>query len=175
MVRGTDVPGGENSRFLLPAYPNRRLLGSVDYFVISELTVTRPRSSDRLIRSAILFLIMADLEDIANSIRRTIPDLKWGSMRLWGQSLGRPGEDGHKLIECEAINGCLRLKLEDDEVLAVWNPLDVKITTKRFRIGSADSIRFTSYYCGRPQLPENILYRDYTLQDELVWLRTNEE
>jgi hypothetical protein len=118
---------------------------------------------------------MADLEDFADSIRRIIPDLKWGSMRLWGQSLGRPGEDGHKLIGCEAVNDCLRLRLEDDEVLAIWNPLDVKITTKRFRIGSADSIRFTSYYCGRPKLPENILYRDYAMHDGLVRFRTNVE
>lgn len=118
---------------------------------------------------------MADLEDIAESIRRVIPDLKWGPMWLWGQSLGRPGEDGHKLIGCEAVNDCLRLKLESDEVLAVWNPLDVKITTRRFRIGSAESIRFTRYYCGRPKLPENILYRDYALHDGLVLFRTNEE
>jgi hypothetical protein len=95
-------------------------------------------------------------------------------MRLWGQSLGRPGEDGHALIGCEAVNDCLRLKLEDDEVLAVWNPLDVKFTTKRFRIGSADSMRFTRYYCGRPRRPENILYRDYALQDGLIHFRTNE-
>jgi hypothetical protein len=96
-------------------------------------------------------------------------------MRLWGQSLGRPGEDGHVLIGCDAVNDCLRLRFKDDEVLAAWNPLDVKITTKRFRIGSADSMRFTRYYCGRPKLPENILYRDYALQDGLIRFRTNED
>jgi hypothetical protein len=126
------------------------------------------------IRSFILFPIVADLEELAENIRRIIPDLKWGSMRLWGQSLGRPGEDGHVLIGCEAVNDCLRLRLKGDEVLAVWNPLEVKITTKRFRIGSADSMRFTRYYCGRPRLPENILYRDYALQDGLIQFRTNE-
>jgi len=94
-------------------------------------------------------------------------------MRLWGESLGRPGEDGRVLIGCEAVNDCLRLKFEDDEVLAVWNPLDVKITTKRFRIGSADCMRFTQYYAGRQRLSENILYLDYALQNGLIQFRTN--
>ena len=40
-------------------------------------------------------------------------------MRLWGESLGRPGEDGGVLIGREAVNDCIRLKFEDDEVLAV--------------------------------------------------------
>lgn len=117
---------------------------------------------------------MADLEELTGAIRRILPGLKCGSMRLWGESLGRPGEDGHVLIGCQAVNDCLRLRFEDDEVLAVWNPLDVKITTKRFRIGSADCMRFTQYHGGRPRLPENILYRDYALQDGIVVFRTNE-
>jgi len=117
---------------------------------------------------------VAHLEALADSIRKVIPDLKWGSMLLWGQSLGRPGEDGRLLIGCEAINNCLRLRFEDDELLAVWNPQDVKITTKRFRIGSAENMRFTTYYQGRQRLPENILYRDYALQEGTIRFRTNE-
>lgn len=117
---------------------------------------------------------MADLEELAQGIRNTIPGLKYGSILLWGEPLGRPGEDGRRLTGCEAVNNCLRLKFENDEVLAVWNPLDVKITTKRFRIGSADCTRFTHYYADRPRTPENTLYRDYSLQDGLVVFRTNE-
>jgi hypothetical protein len=71
-------------------------------------------------------------------------------------------------------NDCLRLKFEDDEVLATWNPLDVKFTTTRLRIGSADCMRFTSYYLGRPKLPGNSLYRDYGLQGGVIRFRTNE-
>jgi hypothetical protein len=96
-------------------------------------------------------------------------------MRLWGESLGRPGEDSHVLIGCETVNDCLRLRFDDGEVLAVWNPLDVKITTKRFRIESADCMRFTQYCGGLPRIPENILYRDYALQDGIVVFRTNEK
>lgn len=116
---------------------------------------------------------MADLEQLAESIRTTFPGEKLGSMRLWGESLGRPGEDGVLLIGCEIVNDCLRLKFADDEALAVWNPLDVEITAKQFKIGSADSMRFTQYYSCRPMLPENILYRDYALHDGLVRFRTN--
>jgi len=71
----------------------------------------RPRKcAFESIRSFILSPIMADLEQLAESIRKAFPGKKLGSMRLWGESLGRPGEDGVLLIGCEIVNDCLRLK-----------------------------------------------------------------
>jgi hypothetical protein len=112
---------------------------------------------------------------LAKKIRTAFPGEKPGSMRLWGESAGRPGEDGVLLTGCERVNDCLRLKFADGEVLAVWNPLGVEITGDRFLIRSADSMRFTRYDYGRPMLPDNIIYRDYALQDGFVRSRTNLE
>jgi hypothetical protein len=144
--------------------------------VISGLRVIHQRSvkcAFKSIRSVILSPIVGDLEQLAKSIRTAFPGEKLVSIRLWGESLGRPGEDGVLLTGCETVNDCLRLKFADGEVLAVWSPLNVEITAKRFMIGSAESMRFTHYYCGRPMLPDNIIYRDYALQGGLVRFRTN--
>ena len=119
-------------------------------------------------------LTVADVEQIATDISAALPDVKKGAMRLWGEPLGRPGEDGHTLIACDAANNCLRLRFAHDEILAVWNPKDVEIGPSRFRIGSADAIRFTYYWWDRPRTPENIFYRDYALQDGRIVFRTNE-
>jgi hypothetical protein len=59
--------------------------------------------------------IVTDLEQVAKNIRTILPEAKSGPMRLWGKPLGRPGEDGHVLIGCEAVNDCLRLKFTDDD------------------------------------------------------------
>jgi hypothetical protein len=96
-------------------------------------------------------------------------------MRLWGEALGRPGEDGHKLIGCEAVDDCLRLNFTDDEILAVWNPQQVEIGPSSFRIGIADAMRFTYYWPYSPRTPENIFYRDYALQRGQIVFRTNED
>ena len=118
--------------------------------------------------------IVGELERVAEEIRRLLPEVKRGPMRLWGEPFGRPGENCQVLMACEAVNNCLRMKFADDEVLAVWNPRNVEITRERFRIGSADAMRFTYFY-GHPRDASNILYRDYSLQNGLVLFRTNED
>jgi hypothetical protein len=65
------------------------------------------------------------------------------------------------------------LRFDVGEVLAVWNPLDVEIDAREFRIGNAASIRWTWYYYGRPQIPENLFYIDYAKQDSSIIFRTN--
>jgi len=117
---------------------------------------------------------MADIEQVAKNISLMLPHVKSGPMRLWGQPLGRTGEDAHFLIGCEAIRDCLRLRFTDDEMLAVWNPTEIEINAKRFRIGCATAMRFTYYFWDRPRLPENIFYRDYAIHDGLIVFRTNE-
>jgi hypothetical protein len=116
---------------------------------------------------------VADLERLAESIMKQLPAVKSGTLRLWGQSFGRPGEDRHTLIGCAATEDCLRLQFAGDEVLALWNPIDVRIDASQFRVGSATAMRYT-YYGNREKLPGNIRYRDYAFHNGLVIFRTNE-
>lgn len=119
--------------------------------------------------------IVIHLEPLAESIKAMLPHVKSGPMKLWGEPVGRPGEDGHVLIAVEAVNDCLRLIFTDDEVLAVWNPDHIEINAQRFKIGLADAMRYTRYYPDRPKIAENILYRDYLIQDRFIAYRTNED
>lgn len=114
-----------------------------------------------------------DLTELVLEISALLPAVKSGPLRLWGQSFGRPGEDWHTLVSCNATGDCLRLHFTDDEVLAVWNPTEVQIDKDHFRIGSATEMRFTCYW-GIQRTSENIRYRDYSLHNGLVIFRTNE-
>jgi hypothetical protein len=67
----------------------------------------------------------------------------------------------------------LRLRFDQGEVLAVWNPVDVEIDAATFRIGDATALRWTWYYYGRPQTPENLFYHDYAKNDTKIVFRTN--
>jgi hypothetical protein len=56
---------------------------------------------------------MASLLDIANKLAAILPDVKRGALRFWGDWLGRPFDNGHLLVECEASDDCLRLRFNE--------------------------------------------------------------
>src|ERR1035441_9014578 len=101
--------------------------------------------------------MVPSLEAIAKRITSILPDVKSGPLKLWGQSFGRPGENAVTLTGCEASHDCLRFTFTNDEVLAVWNPADVEINARTFRIGSATALRRIVNCCW-PKTPEHIRY-----------------
>jgi hypothetical protein len=116
---------------------------------------------------------MVSPQELSRQISAILPNVRCGSLRFWGDWFGRPYENGHRLIACDATDDCLRLHFNEDETLAVWNPIDVEITTDAFRIGNATALRWTWYSYGGPKEPENLRYRDYAREDERIIYRMN--
>ncbi|HEV2578155.1 MAG TPA: hypothetical protein VGU25_13185 [Acidobacteriaceae bacterium] len=50
----------------------------------------------------------------------------------------------------------------------MWNPVGTEINATEFRIESADAVRWTWYYYGRPQTPENLFYKDYVKENGVI-------
>ena len=111
--------------------------------------------------------------ELARAVADALPNVKSGTLRFWGQWFGRPYDNLHTIVSCDATEDCLRVRFDDGEVLAVWNPVDVEIDATRFRIGSATAVPWTWYYYGRPRTPENLFYRDYAKQADNIAFRTN--
>ena len=113
--------------------------------------------------------------EVAAEITNALPNVKSGTLRFWGQGFGRPYDNIHTLVSCDATDDCLRLRFDLGEVLAVWNPVGVEINATEFRIRCAVAVRWTWYYYGRPQTPENLFYKDYAKKDGGIAFRTNWE
>ncbi|MGA7858884.1 MAG: hypothetical protein WCA11_13190 [Terracidiphilus sp.] len=94
-----------------------------------------------------------------------LPIVKSGSLRFWGEWLGKPYDNWHVVVSCDATDDCLQIHFNQGEVLAVWNPIDVEIDAKQFRIGSATALRWTWYSYGQSQTPVNLRHMDYAKQD----------
>src|ERR1700722_19365631 len=107
------------------------------------------------------FGIVPTPEQLAAEISTKLPSVMSGTLRFWGVWFGRPHDNRHVVVSCDATDDCLRLYFSEGEVLAVWNPAEVEIDANKFRIGSAKALRWTWYYYGRPQNPENLCYMDY--------------
>lgn len=117
--------------------------------------------------------IVATPRELAAEIVAALPGIKSGTLRIWGQWFGRPYDNFHTLVSSDATDDCLRLRFDGAEVLAVWNPTGAAITATEFRITAATEVRWTWYYYGRPQIPENLFYIDYANHNGEVVFRTN--
>src|ERR1700751_2220433 len=119
------------------------------------------------------FGILPTPKQLAEDITNMLPRVKTGTLRFWGKWFGKPYDNCHRVISCDATDDCLRIRFDEGEVLTVWDPVMVEIDARKFRIGNASAVRWTWFYYGRAQTPENLFYEDYVLQEDGVAFRTN--
>src|SRR5260370_37575386 len=98
---------------------------------------------------------MTSAEQIAARLGGSISDVKSGSLRIWGQWFGRPMDNWHTLVGCDAEGDLLRFRFNEGENLLVWAPRDVTIDQARFRIPDAHHVRWEWFYYGRPKVTAN--------------------
>ena len=104
---------------------------------------------------------MTEAEQLAARISEAIPNVKRGTLRFWGQWFGRPYDNVHTLVRCDAEENILRLYFNEGEVLSVWSPRNLQLDDSTFRISSAERVRWEWFYYGRPKLPSNCYFLDF--------------
>jgi hypothetical protein len=97
--------------------------------------------------------------EIVGRIQRVIPNVPSGALRFWGEWFGRPYDNIHTLLTCEADENTLRLGFDQGETLLVWNPRRLTLDAVAFRIEGADRVRWEWY--GSPKTPENLYFEDF--------------
>jgi hypothetical protein len=123
---------------------------------------------------------MSEAEDIAALIKEGLPRIGGGTLRFWGEWFGRPYDNCHRLVECEAENDLLKLRFNENEMLFVWAPRRAAferrpyvlesgasmpsggtLVEQVFRIDEADRVRWEWFYYGRPQVLQNRYFIQY--------------
>ncbi len=104
---------------------------------------------------------MTEAEQIAERVRFAMPKLKTGTLRFWGEWFGRPHDNVHQIVACEAGGGILRLQFNDDEVLSVWNATGCIADERAFSISDAKRLRWEWFAYGRPKTPANLYFEDF--------------
>lgn len=116
---------------------------------------------------------MSEAEKIVEQLSGNLPNVKSGSLRIWGQWFGRPMDNWHSLVACEAEGDVLRLKFNEDETLYVWEPVQAVINDKMFRIQQADRVRWEWFYYGRPKTSSNRYFEDFIRKEGEIIATTN--
>ena len=116
---------------------------------------------------------MTEAERIARIVRDALPLVKRGALRFWGAWFGRPYDNLHEIVGCQAEGDLLTVHFNEGELLRVWAPLGATVDADAFRIGDAKRVRWEWFYYGRPQIPANIYFEDFTVEGPETRSETN--
>jgi hypothetical protein len=115
----------------------------------------------------------SDASSICERLTALLPRAKSGTLRFWGEWFGRPMDNFHRIIRCEANGDTLRVWFNEGELLTVDNPLGFEVSSEAFWIEDANRVRWEWFYYGRPQTPDNLYYKEFTRTSEGIGATTN--
>jgi hypothetical protein len=115
----------------------------------------------------------SDAKAICDRLAGHVPGAKAGTLRFWGHWFGRPMDNVHRIVRCEADADTLRIWFDGGETLTVEAPVGFEVSADAFWIGDADRVRWEWFYYGRAQTPENLYYEEFVRAPEGVVATTN--
>jgi hypothetical protein len=110
---------------------------------------------------------------VAVAINLAIPNLRSGSLRFWGDWFGRPYDNWHRMLMCEARSGAVIMTFNNEEILVVTEPVGLLIDANVFSIRSATKVRWEWFYYGLSQTAENRYFLEYVHDGKTVAATTN--
>ena len=116
---------------------------------------------------------MDDAAIMADHITSAIPTIKRGALRFWGNWFGRPYDNIHVLMNCEADQNVLRMHFDEGENLSVWFPAGLKLDDSTFQISDAERVRWEWFAYGRRKTNENLFFKDFIKTGGTVVASTN--
>src|SRR3954451_12270559 len=116
---------------------------------------------------------MTGAEQIAQQLRNGMANPLGGSLCIWGHWFGRPADNVHILVAADAEDDQLHLRFDEGEDLLAWAPRDAIVDGNRFTIRGAERVRWEWFYYGRPRMPANRYYRDYSWDGSAIVIETN--
>jgi hypothetical protein len=114
-----------------------------------------------------------EAEQIASCMKAALPHLKAGTLRFWGEWFGRPYDNIHQIVDCDAQHEVLHIQFNEGESLYLWSPQQAELDHRMFRIQSAARVRWEWFAYGRPKTDQNRYFIDFTRTDDRVDAQTN--
>jgi hypothetical protein len=106
-------------------------------------------------------------------IQSALPNIKAGSLRMWGEWFGKPYASSHRIVECTGDSAVLSIGFDGGEKLVIWHPEGLEVSRDTFFVRSATKVRWEWDYYGRPKLPQNRYFREFAIEGSSVFPTTN--
>jgi len=116
---------------------------------------------------------MTDAEIVADRLSMRLPNIKSGTLRIWGEWFGRPYDNIHTITAAIAEGDRLVISFDQGETLIIESPNNAAFDQGKFQITTASRVRWEWFSYGRDRLPENLQFLDYVLGPDGWTLNTN--
>jgi hypothetical protein len=116
---------------------------------------------------------MTDATQMVEHLNAAMPNVKVGALRFWGEWFGKPYDNQHRLVLCEADGDLLRCQYDEGETLSVWSPKRLEANSQTFRISDAAKVRWEWFYYGRPKTPANRYFMEFSKTADSIGAKTN--
>jgi hypothetical protein len=113
------------------------------------------------------------VSEIASTINAALPNVKSGTLRLWGEWFGRPYDNFHRLTSCSAEIDSVVLGFDEGESLTISEPAGLVIEEGVFLIQSAARVRWEWFCYGRPKTQENRYFQEFANEESKITTATN--
>jgi len=103
---------------------------------------------------------------IAEKINLSLPKIKSGTLRFYGEWFGRPMDNYHQIIKANNQKNLLIIHFDNNEILHINAPSDFKISQETFTIKKSKGLIWQWYLYGAEQVNENIRILNYIVNNE---------
>jgi hypothetical protein len=102
-----------------------------------------------------------EAQRVADQVRISLPHVKSGTLRFWGEWFGRPHDNYHRIVGCECEENLLKLHLNEGETLSACSPVGVIVSPTKFKIAKAERVRWEWFYYRRPKVAANLYFEEF--------------
>jgi hypothetical protein len=119
--------------------------------------------------------VMTEARDVAAEISSRLPNVRRGSLVVFGDIFGGRIDNIHIVTSAEVAGQPehLLVRFDNGETLEVWDTDYVVISAEKFRIEDASRVRWEWFYYGRPQTASNRYFIEHVSTGSLVTATTN--
>jgi hypothetical protein len=111
---------------------------------------------------------VSDAARVRDAILGALPNVKRGTLRIWGDWFGRPHDNIHRITGATADAHVVTITFDQDETLTVWQPAGGEFNAARFRIREADRVRWDWFAYGPPAVPRRPYFLDYIREGRVI-------
>lgn len=111
--------------------------------------------------------VMSNME-ISDEIMNLEENIRSGSLCMFGCWFGRPMDNIHRSCSANFSNNLLTINFDQGETLEIWNPSKLIIDGNVLKIAKASKIKWSWFYYGKPQTPENLRTQEFIVNGNNV-------
>ena len=105
-------------------------------------------------------------EELVKQVNDALPEIKSGTLRLYGEWFGRPFDNLHSVTGARVAQDHTEILFDEGEVLSVWEPEGVAIDSSRFHIRRATRVQWTWYSYGSEPASQNLRWWEWEVVNQ---------